>query len=207
MNVPPPFTPPQPAPRKSNTALIVGIVLACVLIPCIGLIVVGAMGFNFFKQTIGPLATCGIGFEMVRTSILDYAQANGGKLPPAATWQDDVRPFYAKLSPDEYGPFEKMSADGDWGCKTGNSMTGIAYNSDLAGKLLTDIKDPYNTILIYEVEQAARNANGPYKKRSDAGSPMIMGERRGWLELPIKGDSKDFKFSSSGNKFEFKTNN
>jgi len=209
VNVPPPFSPPPAAPpKKTNTALILGIVLACILIPCIGLIVVGAMGFNFFKNTIGPMASCAIGFTQVRRAIEDYADAHEGKLPNAATWQDDVRPFYEKLSAtskDEYGPFDPMKADGDWGCKAGGHSTGMAFNAELSGKKLADIKDPYETMLIFEIETAVKNANQPYKHRSKDTSPTFMGEKRGWIEMPVKGGSKGFDMGRRGSKFEVKT--
>ncbi len=206
VNVPPPFSPPQAAPpKKTNTALILGIVLACILIPCIGLIVVGAMGFNFVKNTIGPMATCAIAFEHVRNATLDYAKDHNGKLPKAETWQDDVRPYYEKTSKntEDLGPFEAMKPDGDWGCKTGNSMTGMAFNSELSGKKVEDIKDPYSTVLIFEIESAMKNAHQPFKVRSDSSSPKLMGEPRGWMEMMVQGGMKGLK-SKNGRSFEFK---
>lgn len=208
MNVPPPFTPPTGAPpRKNNTGLIVAIVLICILVPCAGLIAVSVLGVNWFKNTIGPLASCAIGFEQVRDSLIEYADKHDGKLPRAETWQDDVRPIYAervKNPSKEYGPFKPMEPDGDWGCKVDQSMTGIAFNSDLSGKVLKDIKDPRTTILIFEIEKALKNAHEPFKSRSKATSPRIMGEHRGWIEIPIEGDAEGF--DTNGNtKFEFKS--
>ncbi len=196
VNVPPPFSPPPSAPqRKSNTALILGIVLACILIPCVGLIIVGVLGMNFFKNTLAPMASCAIGFEQVRNAIENYADDHNGTLPKAATWQDDVRPYYVKVikeNPEEFGPITPMKADGDWGCKAGDRATGMAFNTDLSGKKLADIKDPYATILIFEIDAAMKNANLPYKTRSNASSPKFMDKRRGWIEMPIRGSSKGF---------------
>lgn len=183
--------------------------LACILIPCAGIVAVGAFGFNWFKNTIGPLASCAIGFEQVRDSLVEYAEEHDGKFPQAEVWQDEVRPIYARRIKEnraEYGPFTPMDPDGEWGCKTEKAMTGLAFNSDLGGKKLDDIKDHRTTILIFEIEAAKRNAHEPYRRRSKADSPKIMGEHRGWMDMPIEGDAEGFDTDSSpsGVKVEIK---
>ncbi len=186
------------------------IVLACIMIPCIGIIAVGYFGFNMVKQNLGPFVGCAMSYEAVRDGVIDYTKDHDGKLPSAETWQDDVKPYYKKViakNRDEYGPFKPIDADGEWGCKTSESdMTGMAFNSNLSGKKIDDIKDPESTILIFEIEKAMHNAHAPYKLRSKSSSPLFFGKPRGWLEWPIRGDNKgDFDFSESNGQVKIRT--
>lgn len=208
MNVPPPFSPPPTPRKKNNTGLIIGIVLACVLIPCIGVGVLMLLGVNWVKNTAFPMASCAIGFEQVRQAIGDYADAHDGKFPQAETWQDDVKSYYGaimKNRAEDLGPIKPMDPNGDWGCKIDDSrMTGMAFNSELSGKKVADVKDPYGTVLIFEIEKAMKNAHEKYRPRSKASSPqIIMGESRGWLKMMVKGRSSD-GFGDEDSKFKFK---
>lgn len=196
MQTPPPFSPPGAPPKKSNSPLlIVIIVVLCVLIPCGGLIALGYYGFNLFGKTVGPMASCVLMFEGARASIVDYKDAHEGKLPNAATWQDDIKPYYKKwfdTKAKEAGPFAPPGPDAEWGCKAEGKTTGIAFNSDLGGKKWDDIKDHRTTVLIFEIDSAMKNAHQPYKERSKKGSPKIMGEERGWIDFPMEGSSDSF---------------
>ena len=94
--VPPPFTPQQPAKPKSNTTLIVVIILAVVGLPCVAVIALVGFGAKVWNTTLSPMAGCMLSITEIRNATLTYAEQNGGKLPAAKTWQDDVRPFYSK---------------------------------------------------------------------------------------------------------------
>lgn len=176
------------------------IVLVCILVPCIGFVVLGGVMWNFGKNTVFPVVTCAIGFELVRDGIKEYAKEHDGKLPNAETWQDDVRPYYkASLKKDtaEFGPFEPMSPEGAWGCKVeGDQYTGMAFNSDLSGKKLAEIEDKERTVLIFEIEKATTNAHEPYKARPRTTSPKMMGEHRGWVEVPVEGELEGIEVKS-----------
>lgn len=201
---PPPFGAQQPA-KKNNTVLIVVIVLVVLAIPCLLLVGGGFWVYNVAKTNVMPMAGCAIGFEELRDSILAYADDNDGKLPNAATWQDDVRSYFAKESKgnkQDKGPFETFQPDGDWGCKHEGGMTGIAFNSELSGKKVADIKDPEDTIVIYEVPAAKRNASGVYKEQAKSSSPKIFGERRGWFKIALKGDG-DLDGTRQGRRIKF----
>lgn len=192
-NAPPPFVPPAAAgPKKSNTTLIVVIILAVVGIPCVGAIVVGAVGFKFFKSDIAPMAGCMMAFEEVHEAVIDYANEHNATLPNAKTWQDDVRDNYRKVvvkNSEDRGPFKAMRADSDWGCEIGNDqMSGIAFNSEVSGKKLADIKEPRSTVLIFEVEAPGKNAARPFKALDEETSPKIFGENRGWVTVTVGGE-------------------
>lgn len=182
----PPYLPPQ---KKSNywVWIILGGVLFCCILP-IALLGGGLFwGFNQIKGT----GACVFNFQDAQKAVLLYANEHGGKLPSAATWQDDVREDFRKsmMPKNQMGPFEEMSPDGDWGCKEPNgTMTGMAFNSDLSGKKLNDIKDQVSTIMIFETEHPAKNLHEKYHSRSFETSPKIMGGNpRGWMEVPVNG--------------------
>lgn len=188
---PPPFAPQGPVPaKKNNTALILVIIFvafACVcVLPAVLLYNVGRFAL---KEGL-PMAQCGIAFEHVRDALNEYAKEHDGKLPPAATWQDDVRPYYKKIAEkakDELGPIEPMDANGPWGCTQKSGSTGIAFNEALGGKKLADIEKPDETPLIFEVEQPSPNAHETFEERPKETGPMIMNEHRDWIVVYVKG--------------------
>lgn len=177
------------------------IVLICILVPCIGFLILGGVMWNFGKNTVFPAVSCAIGFEFVRDGINDYAKEHDGKLPNAKTWQDDVRPYYkARLTKGsgDFGPLELMSPEGAWGCKVDDKrFTGMAFNTDLSGKKLDDIADKETTILIFEIESAMSNAHEPFKRRPKSTSPKLVGEPRGWIEVPVTGDLEGIEMKGS----------
>lgn len=198
---PPPFAQPGPVPgKKNNTPLILVIIFvafACVcVLPAVLLYNVGKFAL---KEGL-PMAQCGIAFEHVREALEEYAKEHDGTLPKAATWQDDVRPYYRKIAEkakDELGPIEPMGADEPWGCTQESGMTGIAFNEALGGKKLADIKDPEGTPLIFEVEKPSPNAHEAFKRRDRATGPMIMNEHRDWIVVNVKG-SQSIKAGRGG---------
>ena len=210
MQAPPPYIPAAP---KKKTGLIIAIVLG-VLFVCCGLPLIAVVGGGFFafgqaKGTVG----CTISFGVVRAAIDDYVADHNGKLPPAATWQDAVRPYYAKKlkskkdggndreSEQVLSMLQVMPADGEWGCTEDKTKTGIAFNSTLGGKKLAEIKDR-STVLIFEVPQRAKNLNMPFKTLDHDSSPKIFGKHRGWISMGLDGDN--IKMGSKGN-FNFDT--
>jgi len=187
METPPTYMPPRP---KNKTAMIVWIVIGvffgCCILP-IGLVTgLGFWGFSKVKSFAG----CMFAYQDVQRGVLKYAGEHGGKLPKAETWQDDVRESYrASMRPKrEMGPFEEMAPDGDWGCKDSNGvMSGMAFNSDLSGKKLDDIKDQVSTIMLFETEHPAKNQHEKYQPRDFANSPLMFGSHRGWMEVAVSG--------------------
>ena len=182
------------------------IVLVCILVPCIGFVILGGFMWNFGQKTIMPMVSCAIGFEFVREGIQDYAKEHDGKLPNAKTWQDDVRPYYKERlgkNSGDFGPFEPMSPEGAWGCKVDEKQfTGMAFNSELSEKKLADIQDKETTMLIFEIEKAMSNANEPFKKRPQSTSPKMMGEHRGWIAMPIEGEMDGMDVNTRGKRIK-----
>src|SRR5579885_3675835 len=144
--------------KKSNTTTIVLIVLGvcalCCVLGIIGFVGLGWMGLNRAKSTIA----CTVGFEEAALAMQDYVDDHNGKLPPADKWQDDIRPYFSRHRDDDMRHTPKMFGSswdpkGDWTCKDENNgtTTGIAFNSDLGGMLLKDVKNPSSTFVLFEV--------------------------------------------------------
>ncbi len=211
MQTPPPFSPPSaPPPKKSNTGLIVALVLCFLAVCCVlPVVVAGFFGFSFFNK-MSPLISCEIGFEEAQQAITMYSSEHGGKLPKAATWQDDIRPYFAKMEKkfdSAKGPFKNLKTfppQGDWVCTDDQSRkTGIAFNSELSGRNINDIKNPYATPMLFEVERTGTNLSEAYKERPRSTSPRFMGSPRDWIVRYVKGSKSkkgDFTFGDSDSK-------
>jgi len=187
MESPPPYYSGQ---KKSNVGLIVGIIIGvvcvCCILPIAGLTGLGFWGFGKLKGMVG----CSIAFSNLQRAVQDYAQEHDGKLPQAATWQTDVRPYFEKEAArhaKEQQMFTNGPADSA-GCTNGDSPpTGIAFNSDLSGKKISDVKDALNTIMLFEVPKTGSNLTEPYKAQSFETSPRMLGNQRGWYVCGIDG--------------------
>ncbi len=179
----------MPPQKKSNTGLIVGLVVGGIFLCCILPVgIIGVGGFWAFNKAKGFVG-CTFYFTDVRNSMVKYAEAHDGKLPNAETWQDDVREDYRQsMTSKERNPFGSMSPDGDWGCKDGDgNSTGMAFNSALSGKKLSDIKDQESVVMLFETQHPARNLHEKYAARNFESSPKIIGAPRGWYEIPVSG--------------------
>jgi hypothetical protein len=207
MEAPPPYMAP---PRKSKTGLIIGLILGGVVLCCVlpigGLFGLGFWGLGKMKGTIG----CSAAFSDLQNAFQDYADAHDGKLPKATTWMDDVRPFYREHLNShgaKAGPFDFMPAEGTFQCTTENEgHTGIAYNTDVAGKAIKDIKKPRETILIYETQTPSANLAKKYTAQDDSTSPKFMGQPRGWMTAPVQGKPNTGKFDMEANGTNIKVN-
>lgn len=201
MESPPQFAPPAPAPKRSNTLLIVILVLVgvCALC-CIGFIFAG---YSFFSKVKG-FAGCSTHYVFARIAMTEYAKEHGNKLPSAATWQDDIAPYYGK----DKGKNERVNGGGfidfgdpskDLGCAAEDSSpaTGIAFNADLAGKTLDEVRKEPSTILFFEVPETGRNLAHPYKAQTGDSPGKIMGKPRPWLALPVNGQLNVSQSSNS----------
>ncbi len=182
-------------PRSNKTPLIILLVVLGVLAVCVGgLVVVGIFVFSAMRTAM-PFAGCILSMEGARDAVVLYAKEHEGRLPNAETWQDDAKKYLKRALEDirhEDVPFDLkiITPDGEWGCHLPDGkMTGFSFNDELSGKKLDEIKDPYKTILLFEIETARRNAHGKFEKRPNETSPQVFGERRGWLRIPVEGTS------------------
>ncbi len=197
METPPSYAP----PKKSNTGLIIGLVLGGIGICCVGGIALVLFGGLQFFKNVAPMAECMMNYSAVQKGMDEYAQANNGKLPPAATWQNDLKPYVekslAKLK-KEAGPFKVMDVNGDWGCTTGETKTGMAYNTEIAGKTLEDVRAKA-LVTVFETPQIGRNQALKFEELPRSSSPKLMGNPRGWIKIVggrvhMDGRDTDMKF-------------
>jgi hypothetical protein len=183
MESPPPY---MPTKKKSNTGLIIGLVLGGIAICCIGgVALVGFFGLNFVKNTIGPMAECVMNYEYVDRALKKYTAEHDGKLPSAATWQDELTPYVEKETEHDRGktgPFKVLDPRGTWGCGTAAEQTGMAFNESVNGKTLTDAMKN-DTVVIFETKNSGRNLVEKYVDRDKSSSPKLMGKPRGWMTI------------------------
>lgn len=193
-NVPPPFSGSEGYRKKSNTGLIIMVIIAVLVGGCILLVGAAAFfGMNAFNSSIKPMIGCAVSFESIHGALRDYARDHGGKLPNAATWQDELRPYVKKSFDEARKEMEGapdimrvMNVDSDkWGCYTGSGddMTGMAFNDAVSGKKVDDLESPMTTVIVFEVEKGEKNLHMPYRKQDEAKSPAIFGDHRGWFEV------------------------
>lgn len=158
------------------------------VIPCIGIV-----GASFWAwKNVEPMAGCAISYSHLDDALKSYAEKHDGKLPPAAKWQDELRPFYKEQTKINETPFQAFAPDGDWFCTTGSKKTGIAMNSDVDGKKRTDLKA--SEVILFEVSEVGSNLHMKYVDRAKSSSPKIFGSPRGWLKITASG----FSDSDSG---------
>lgn len=195
--------PNPPRAKKSNTGLIIGIILG-VSVCCIGPIVLGVGGFFFALPKMKGYTGCATSIALLASSVEKYSQANKGKLPTANKWMDQVRPYYKKAADKlENFPFPVIKPDGEWACvDDAGNKTGIAFNSDLSEKNLADIKDQVAAVVIFEVSKPGKNLAMKYVPQDKAGSPKAFGQPRGWFTATLDGTVK-----AGNTKFTNKTEN
>jgi len=180
---PPPYTGgPQP---KSKVGIIVLIIAAGCCICCIGLVGGGAfLGKRFMNQTFGGFFGCGTSIVRSRDALLAYAKDHGGKLPPAASWQDDIQKYITPLKKDF--PFKMPTPGGD-PCDLENH-TSICYNSDLAGKKVDAIKNG-DTIVLWEIAGTGHNQAKSFVEPKDGAIlNYIGGVKRSYIVQPLVGE-------------------
>ena len=184
-------SPPQfpGAPKKSKTGCIIGgIALALVLCCCGGGGALFYFGRGVFGKAVGMVG-CSVAMGFQRDGLLKYAEAHGGKLPPAKTWQNDIARYATKLSEkDKEGtPFAIAASTDDYCDKSAG--TSIVYNAALAGKKVADVKSPYETIALFEASGLGRNKSMVWKEQAFESSPILLQtERRGWIRQPLSGE-------------------
>ncbi len=184
-------------PKKKGTNPLIWIFVALGAFCCIGIIAFGGMTMAVMNQTKN-LMPCMFTMSTLNRSMSEYVKEKN-KYPSAATWQDDLAPYYTKEKTnfaDEFkdapGPFK------DWGdiadinaemeCNTsGAPSTVIAFNPELSGKKPADFKDP-DTIMFFETPKTGRNVAAKPEALKFKDAPKMMGSPRGWYQMNIDGD-------------------
>ena len=188
MEAPPSFTPPVKKSGGSKIWLwiLLGFGVCCVL-PVILLGGLSLWGINKFKD----LGACMINIDAVTKGFDDYAAAHNGKLPPAATWQDDIKPYVAKhldTKGKDTGPIKLMKADGEWGCTNDSGVQyGFAYNTEVAGKVKSALKQ--DEVLYFEVPHSTHNQAMKYAPQDLATGRQLFGKPFGWLFVRVSGEN------------------
>ena len=201
MQSPPPFAPSGPPPKKTNVVLIVVLVLLGVgVLCCAGVVGVGYWGF----KKVGGFTSCTMNYLATRQALKDYADAHKGKLPGAAHWQDDIIPYYpSEMKKKELGGGIIKIGDPaqDLGCAADDTgpATGMAFNKDLAGKTLDEVRKYPSTVVLFEVAKTGRNLSLPYKVQPGEPPQKMMGQPRPWLTITAEGSiNNQASFGQSG---------
>jgi hypothetical protein len=186
---PPPFEMPSGPRPRSNPNRTLWIVAAVILfICCAGVIVVGYFALGLAKQMLPMMGCMGQASE-INQALRAYVKDHNGKLPAAAKWQQELEKYYQQLPRDKMTDFSSHPSNHQ-GCfdADGNQISTFAYNSDVAGKMLAKIKDPDETPLVFEVPQTTKDLAMPFQNQDPDKSPsLIMGQRRGWLQVMASG--------------------
>lgn len=194
---------------SNKTLKIVLIIVGVFLLLCIGAFAACFFGMKKLMNVGGDMIGCVMSPEMSVVALEAYAEDHDGKLPPADKWQDEIMPYYQRLydkrsaelaemenNPITKGMFVLIKPGEPLGCKTGETETGFAFNSDLSEAVWADIEDPSSTPLIFEVSTKRYNANEPYAEKPESESPQIMGDRRGWLIFHVDGSMYPNEFGN-----------
>jgi len=148
VSVPPPMAAsPAPAPPRRGgsgctTCGIIAAVSLAVLVPLMAIL--AAILFPVFARAREKArqTTCLANLSRVSMSLLLYAQANGDRLPNAATWRQDIAPYVQNSQIMECPSSRK-------------GQSSYAFNEKLSKKKVSTIKDPANTILVYDADLAS----------------------------------------------------
>jgi hypothetical protein len=180
--------------KKSNVGLIVGLVVAGVFL-CCGLLGFGAyFGIKSAVKVASPMLGCSSSLADFRDAVVAYAKKHDGKLPPAKTWEDDVRPYlvHTKMPDILQGASPKAA---DESCDPA-APSEIVYNSSLAGKPLSSIDPSEERIVLFEAAGTGPNKSQRFEVQPFASSPRVFNSPRGWIQQPLYGDA--FMINSLG---------
>ncbi len=192
----------QPQGKSILVYILVGVASSCLLFCGFGVFMT-YRNLELGVRAMAPIIACNTEATALRDSLLAYAQRNGGKLPTAASWKDDVRDEFirrrqelrqldvALRSLPKDVPIQWSEPNGVWGCKYEKlSMQAFAYNSDLAGQEVKAIKEPQRQVLVFETPELENKAIS-YRPRKDRSEPRVMSELRDWIVVPVSGTMKN----------------
>ncbi len=168
-----------PSPRRSSTgllwAVVAGVALVC-LLP------VGALVF-LGTRTAGPALGCAFAGDTIGVSLRDYAAAHGGRLPPAESWQSELRPYYerARGAAGAAGGLALPAPDEGWGCGASGERSAFVFNAALGGRVAAELKDPERQVVVFETSGPARpDRSEPFEPGRVGAPPRVGGLPRAW---------------------------
>lgn len=194
-----------PSARKSDSSLkIILIILGVAVLFCIVLGVGCAFMVNGVVKETSKITRCVFSGTVAQASLVAYEKEHG-TFPAAATWQDDIRPYYEKgyeklkkeMTEEDAGPMqgwvESMSDIAPPGepisCEFGDATTGMAYNTEMAGKDRDDVKE--TDVLLFEQPEVGYNLAKAFGDGVDSDPPKIMGSERDWFTVFVNGNIND----------------
>lgn len=185
MEAPPPYIPTRP---KANKTLIIILVVFGLLVCCgLPLALLGGGWYIFNKGK--PLVPCVMGLSAASRALVAYADKNG-KYPPAEKWQEAVKehfqfPAEMRSQMDRLG-IKTPSIDEPLVCWNEEPKTGIAYNSDFAGKTKEEMAKNLEAVILFEAPEVKFNLAQKYVERPTNTAPKLMGQPRAWMVYTLK---------------------
>lgn len=205
--------PPPPAARATNSANKACLIIVLLLL---AFCAIGAVIFGFFMKgvwgQVSSTAGCMATFEITHDAAIAYSKEHNGQLPSADKWQQEIKPYYERLYNKMESEFKDASmlkgflparSDDVLQCKWEGRVTGIAYNSAVAGKKVSDFKEPTKTVMFFETDESAKNLTRPFKEMPKTKAPKIMYNDRDWIVYFIDGNNDPFESSSGSTKTSF----
>ncbi len=143
--------------RPTTSAVVLVVLLILVL--GVGAMVLPAVFRIKRGRTQG--ATCLANLKCIALHLLTYAQDYDGRLPPASTWGEGVRPYV--------GNAQVMVCPGD----STRHQPGYAYNSRLSCLMVDDIQNGASLVSLFDSAAATPNP-------ADCGTSLPIPARHQW---------------------------
>jgi hypothetical protein len=177
------------------TCLIAGLVVVGL---CVVLAVVAGLFFRNVWGQVSATAGCIGMFETVHGAMIAYSMENGDRLPPAADWQPAIEKYYARLYQrlkDQGMPKDFLPpAPGEvLQCKWEGRTTGVAYNAEIAGSNVKEIKNPRQAVLIFETDTVGISQTKIYAPKPSAKAPRLFYNERDWIVYYVEGNKDPFE--------------
>jgi prepilin-type processing-associated H-X9-DG protein len=119
--------------------------------------------------------------RQIGLAMILYAEAHDDYLPPARTWADALLllPYWKSPTDSNFHPIELFR---DPSAPAGQPWN-YAFNRNLAGVRLSDIKDPAATVMLFESTSGVKNATDtgqslPHPGRHSGGSYYVFADGR-----------------------------
>lgn len=210
---PPPFNPNTGQPRKTGTNPLIWVLVALAAFCCI-CSVGGYFTINSGIKEVQKESKCFMTLGLAQASIKEYVEENG-VFPSAENWQEEISPYYNK-SKDETtegideapGPMKGLvegfldfqDISKPLSCHEGNPVTGIAYNSNLAGKTTEDFAEGEldKTVVVFENDTVNLNNSSPYREKQENPQIKVFNESREYYKITW---DDDMNFENSNASF------
>ncbi len=136
----------NPAGRKMTRA---GRILAIVGMSVTVLLVVGLLWTAYRNaREAARRAECYSNMEQIAVSLTQYANDNDDRFPQANRWTDAVYPYFKT--------WKLLHCPADHS----HAKSSYAMNAALSGKKLSEVRDPQNTVLIFDTSRPGDSPRG-----------------------------------------------